>query len=344
MVSQLNISLPIIQAPMAGVQDASLALAVCEAGGLGSIPAAMMSAQQLTDNLQCMQASGMPYNVNFFAHNPPQVNASELDAWNEHLAPWFDEYGLSIAGVPAVPSRQPFSRETADLIGPFKPPVVSFHFGLPEVELVARIKSWGSLVISSATTLDEARWLEAHGADMVIAQGVEAGGHRGIFLTDDLSTQVPTMELVQACVAALSIPVVAAGGIGSAQQVQACLDAGAIAVQIGTTFLLCDEAGTNAFHRQVLQSGRAGMTHITNVFSGRPARSMENVAVTEIGPWSDVAPSFPLAGNAMGMLRQAAEAVGKDDFTPLWSGTNNRYCDTIPAGQMVRRLGGIKGA
>ena len=343
MVPQLNISLPIIQAPMAGVQDADLALAVCEAGGLGSIPAAMMSAQQLIDNLQRMQASGMPYNINFFTHNPPQVNASELDAWNEHLAPWFDEYGLSIADVPAAPSRQPFSSETADLIEPFKPPVVSFHFGLPEVELVARIKSWGSLVISSATTLDEARWLEASGADMVIAQGVEAGGHRGIFLTDDLTTQMPTMDLVKACVEALSIPVIAAGGIGSAQQVQACLAAGAVAAQIGTTFLLCNEAATNAFHRQALQSDNAGVTHLTNVFSGRPARSMENLAVTKIGPWNKLAPSFPLAGNAMGLLRKAAESHGKDDFTPLWSGTNNRHCDTIPAGQMARRLADIEG-
>lgn len=341
MLPQLNIEVPIVQAPMAGVQDADLALAVCAAGGLGSIPAAMMSSQQLADNLQRMQASGKPYNVNFFCHQPPLIKASEMAAWNQHLAPWFDAYGLGIEDVPTRPSRQPFSADSADLLEQYKPPLVSFHFGLPKAELVARIKTWGSLVISSATTLEEACWLEANGADMVIAQGVEAGGHRGLFLSDDLSTQVPTMDLVEACVAQLSVPIIAAGGIGSAQQVEKCLDAGAAAAQIGTTFLLCDEAATNGFHRRALQSQNAAITHLTNVFSGRPARSMENLSVTEIGPWSELAPSFPLAGNAMGMLRKVAEAAGKDDFTPLWSGTNNRYCDAIPAGQMVRRLAGL---
>ena len=341
---QLNTSLPIIQAPMAGVQDADLALAVSAAGGLGSIPAAMMSAQQLTDNLARMQASGLPYNVNFFTHQTPHIDRAELDAWNGHLSTWFEDYDLSVEDVPVVPSRLPFSDVNADLLEAYKPPVVSFHFGLPSAELVERIKSWGTVILSSATTLAEARWLEANGVDMVIAQGVEAGGHRGIFLTDDLTTQVPTMELVQACVAELSVPVIAAGGIGSAQQVHACLDAGAVAVQVGTTFLLCDEAATNAFHRRALQNENANVTHLTNVFSGRPARSMENLAVTEIGPWNELAPSFPLAGNAMGLLRKAAEAAGKDDFTPLWSGTNNRYCDAIPAAQMVRRLAGIEGA
>lgn len=341
MLAPFNIPLPIIQAPMAGVQDADLALAVCAAGGLGSIPAAMMSQQQLADNLQRMQASGLPYNVNFFTHQSPIVDSAELAAWNNELSPWFDTYGLSVDQVPEAPSRQPFSQTNADLLEQFKPAVVSFHFGLPEAELVARIKSWGSIVLSSATTLAEAQWLENNGADVVIAQGIEAGGHRGMFLTADLSSQVPTMALLRACKAALTIPVIAAGGMGTAAQVQACLDAGAIAVQVGTTFLLCDEAGTNAFHRQALQSDNAGATHITNVFSGRPARSMENLAVTKIGPWNDLSPSFPLAGNAMGMLRKAAEAAGKDDFTPLWSGTNNRGCDSIPAGQMVRRLAGV---
>lgn len=343
MLQDMNIRYPIVQAPMAGVQDADLALAVSAAGGLGSIPAAMMSAQQLRDNLARMQASGLPYNVNYFTHQAPHIDRAELDAWNEHLSTWFEDYDLSLEEVPTEPSRQPFSDANADLLEQYKPPVVSFHFGLPSAELVERIKSWGTVILSSATTLAEARWLEANGVDMVIAQGIEAGGHRGIFLTHDLATQVPTMELVQACVAELSVPVIAAGGIGSAQQVQACLDAGAVAVQVGTTFLLCDEAATNAFHRKALQHENASVTHLTNVFSGRPARSMENLAVTEIGPWNVLAPSFPLAGNAMGLLRKAAEAAGKDDFTPLWSGTNNRYCDTIPAAQMVRRLAGIEG-
>lgn len=344
MLQDLNIRWPVIQAPMAGVQDADLALAVSAAGGLGSIPAAMLSAQQLRANLERMQASGLPYNVNFFCHQPPPVDKAELHAWQQQLSPWFDAYALSADSVPQAPSRQPFNEDNADLLAQFQPPVVSFHFGLPKAELVARIKSWGTLVMSSATTLDEARWLEANGADIVIAQGLEAGGHRGIFLSDDLTTQLPTMALLTACVAELSIPVIAAGGIGTKDQVQACLNAGALAVQIGTTFLLCHEAATNEFHRQALQSDNANVTQITNVFSGRPARSMENVAVTEIGPWNEHAPRFPLASNAMGLLRKAAEAEGKDDFTPLWSGTNNRACDTIAAGQMVRRLMGVEEA
>ncbi len=339
---QLPIRLPIVQSPMAGVQDADLALAVSAAGGLGSIPAAMMSAGQLADNMARMQASGLAYNVNFFCHQPPKVKLDALEAWHKRLSPWLDKYDLASKNIPLEPSRQPFSAANADLLAQFKPPVVSFHFGLPAADLVARIKGWGGLVMSSATTLEEAEWLADKGADVVIAQGIEAGGHRGIFLTADLATQLPTMELLQACVANLEVPIIAAGGIGTQAQVQACLDAGAAAVQVGTTFLLCDEAATNAFHRRALQSEGANKTHLTNVFSGRPARSMENVAVTEIGPWSDVVPSFPLAGNAMGLLRKAAEAVGKDDFTPLWSGTNNRACDTIPAAQMVRRLAGVE--
>jgi len=210
----LGIELPLIQAPMAGVQGSALAIAVCNAGGLGSLPCAMLTPDALRSELAAIaDATPRPFNVNFFCHSPPIPDPQREAAWRASLAGYFREFGIDATTIPAGAGRNPFTAETADVIGAFRPPVVSFHFGLPSPELVARVKGWGARVLSSATTVAEARWLEAHGADIIIAQGYEAGGHRGMFLTDDLATQIGTLALVRQLVREVRVPVVAAGGI-----------------------------------------------------------------------------------------------------------------------------------
>ncbi|TCO76012.1 nitronate monooxygenase [Plasticicumulans lactativorans] len=330
---------PIIQAPMAGVQGSALAIAVSAAGGLGSLPCAMLGPDALRSELAAIRSrTDRPFNVNFFCHTPPVPSAEREAAWRSALAPYYREFGLDPAAVPAGPGRAPFSAEFAEVLSEFEPPVVSFHFGLPAADLLARVKAWGATILSSATTVDEARWLEAHGADAVIAQGVEAGGHRGMFLSDDLSTQVGTFALLPQVVRAVRCPVIAAGGIADAQGVAAALALGAAGVQIGTAYLLCPEATTSPLHRAALQSDAAGHTALTNLFTGRPARGIVNRLIRELGPLSSAAPAFPLATAAIAPLRTAAESRGSGDFSPLWSGQNVSGCQTIPAGELTRRF------
>src|SRR6185436_13714124 len=214
----------------------------------------------------------------------------------------------------------------------------SFHFGLPSAELLARVKSWGSKVLSSATTVDEARWLEARGVDAIIAQGAEAGGHRGLFLSEDLSTQVGTFALVPQVARAVKVPVIAAGGIADADGAAAAIALGASGVQIGTAYLLCPEATTSAVHRAALKSQAARDTALTNLFTGRPARGIVNRVIRELGPINAEAPAFPLATSAITPLRAKAEAQGSGDFSPLWSGQNATGCREIPAGELTRTL------
>lgn len=322
---------------MAGVQDAELAMAVGRAGALGSLPAAMLSAQALEAQLQQLQASGLPYNVNFFTHTQPPADAQAQAQWLRALGPYYQELGLDASGPLPSASRQPFSAEAAEVLERFGPAVVSFHFGLPEPGLLARVKRLGTRVLSSATTLEEALWLQAHGADAVIAQGLEAGGHRGHFLGQGLHRQQDTLSLVSQLVPALSVPVIAAGGLADAAGVQAARARGAEAVQVGTAFLLCPEARTSALHRARLQDASAP-TELTNLFSGGLARSLVNRAMRELGPVSDQAPPFPLATGAIAPLRAQAEALGRDDFTPLWSGMNRQHLRAVPAAEVVRRL------
>lgn len=333
----LDILPPIVQAPMAGVQNHRLAVAVCEAGGLGSLPAAMLSASDLQSELQALkQSTPSPYNVNFFCHATPTPDAARELAWHQTLAPYYRELGLDPEHIPKGPGRVPFSTEAANILEAFRPTVVSFHFGLPSPELVARVKSWGSLVLSSATTVHEALWLQAHGADAIIAQGLEAGGHRGMFLTEDLSTQIGTFALLPQIVQAVQVPVIAAGGIASPAGVAAAKALGAAAVQIGTAYLCSHEATTSALHRSVLQSPTAQHTALTTLFSGRPARGVVNRLMRDLGPLNPVAPAFPLTTAAIAPLRTAAEAAGSSDFTPLWSGQNASACCHLPAADITR--------
>jgi nitronate monooxygenase len=335
----VGIELPIIQAPMAGVQGSALAVAVANAGGLGSLPCAMLGPDALRRELTAIRdQTARPVNVNFFCHVPPTPNAEREVAWRAILSRYYEEFGLDPSTIPEGVVRAPFSSEAADVLSEFRPAVVSFHFGLPSAELLARVRAWGAKVFSSATTVEEACWLEARGVDAIIAQGVEAGGHRGMFLSEDLDTQLSTLALVPQIVRAVKTPVIAAGGIADAKGVAAALALGAAGVQVGTAYLLCPEATTSAVHRAALKSEAARRTALTNVFTGRPARGIVNRVVREIGPISTAAPAFPLAASALAPLRAKAESLGSGDFSPLWSGQNASGCKEIPAAQLTREL------
>jgi nitronate monooxygenase len=334
----LGIDLPIIQAPMAGVQDARLAVAVSNAGGLGSLPCAMLSLDAMRTELAYIAAhTTRPYNVNFFCHTPPASDADRDAAWLAVLAPYYRELALDSTSPSSSVTRTPFDADAAAILEEFKPPVVSFHFGLPQPELLARVRG-GARIMSSATTVDEARWLEAHGADVIIAQGLEAGGHRGMFLSDDLTAQVGTFALLPQIVRAVRVPVVAAGGIATAAGVAAARALGAAGVQVGTAYLLCPEATTSAVHRAALAGDASRHTAVTNVFTGRPARGIVNRLVREVGPISDAVPRFPLALSALAPLRAAAERQGRDDFSPMWCGQNASGCRELPAQTLTRDL------
>ena len=335
----LGTELPIIQAPMAGVQVGALAVAVSECGGLGSLPCAMLTLETMRKELAAIRAgTDKPYNVNFFCHTPPTPDAEREAAWRKLLAPYFRELGVDADAIPAGPGRAPFSDAAADVLEEFQPRVVGFHFGLPPASLLARVKRGGSKVLASATTVAEGLWLEANGADAIIAQGAEAGGHRGIFLSDDWSTQLGTFALVPQIVTAVKVPVIAAGGIADADGVAAAMALGAAGVQVGTAYLLCPEATTSAVHRAALQSDAARETALTNLFTGRPARGIVNRLMKELGPISGLAPAFPLAGSAIAALRAKAEARGMGDFSPLWCGQNVSGCKELPAGELTREL------
>ena len=334
-----RLAAPVIQAPMAGVQDHRLTAAVCEAGGLGSLAAAMLTPESLQAELQALgSVTDRPYNVNFFCHTPPAADPVQEAAWQQVLSPYYLGMGLDPANMPSGAGRVPFGHDSADVLEAFRPAVISFHFGLPAPDLLARVKSWGSLVLSSATTVQEAVWLQAHGADAVIAQGLEAGGHRGMFLTDDLSTQMGTFALLPQIVQAVQLPVIAAGGIGSAPGVAAAQALGAAGVQIGTAYLCSHEATTSALHRAALQSPEAQHTALTRLFSGRPARGIVNRLMRELGPLNPAAPAFPLATAAIAPLRAAAEARGLSDFTPLWSGQNAATARSLSAADITREM------
>ncbi|PKM25080.1 MAG: 2-nitropropane dioxygenase [Gammaproteobacteria bacterium HGW-Gammaproteobacteria-13] len=335
----LGTPLPLIQAPMAGVQLHGLTAAVSNAGALGSLPCAMLDAAGLRKELQALsEKTSKPYNLNFFCHTPPAVDSAREATWREALSPYYTELGIDPDSIASGPGRLPFSAEMADLLDEFRPAVVSFHFGLPSAELLARVKACGAKVLSSATTVEEALWLQANGADAIIAQGLEAGGHRGMFLTDELSSQLGTFALLPQIIQAVQLPVIAAGGIADATGVRAAMALGAAGVQIGTAYLCCDEASTSAIHRAALYSPAAQHTALTNLFSGRPARGIVNRLMRELGPISPLAPAFPLATAAIAPLRSAAESQGSGDFSPLWAGQNASGCKNIGAAELTREL------
>jgi len=322
---------------MAGVQGSTLAIAVSQAGGLGSLPCAILGPDQIQQELKAITAAtSRPYNVNFFVHRQPDPEPDRVAGWQDLLAPYYEELGVERTSVAAGPARLAFDHDAADVLEAFKPPVVSFHFGLPSSQLMARVKGWGSKIISSATTVDEARYLEANGVDAVIAQGLEAGGHRGMFLTADLNTQTGTFALVRQIAAAVKIPVIAAGGIADSRGAFAAMVLGASGVQVGTAYLLCPEAATSKVHRAALKSVAARVTAVTNVFTGRPARAIVNRLIREIGPMSAAAPAFPLAAAAVLPLRSKAEGLGSGDFTSMWAGQSAPLCREWNAAELTQ--------
>jgi nitronate monooxygenase len=335
----LGVELPVIQAPMAGVQGSALAIAVANAGGLGSLPCAMLSADQMRAELSAIRSqTNKPYNVNFFCHPQPTSDPQREARWRAELAPYYREFGIAPDAIVQSAGRAPFSEEAAEVLDEFKPAVVSFHFGLPAAGLMARVKAMGSLILSSATTVEEAIWLADHGVDAVIAQGWEAGGHRGMFAAEDLTTQMATFALLPQIVSAVKVPVIAAGSIADAAGVRAAMALGAVAVQVGTSYLLCPECSTSPVHRAALKSDARRHTAVTNIFSGRPARGIVNRIMMEKGPINNAVPAFPLAAAAMGPLRAKAEARGDGGFSPMWCGQNASGCRELPAAEITRML------
>ncbi len=334
-----GIELPIIQAPMAGATTVDMVVATARAGGLGSLPSAQLTAEGLRKALSEIRAAvKAPINVNFFSHILPPDDPAAQTRWRALLAPYYLEAGLDPAATVAGAGRAPFDAAFCEVVEEYRPEVVSFHFGLPDKALVRHVKGTGAKILSSATTVAEAVWLEANGVDAVVAMGFEAGGHRGNFLTNDMTTQVGTMALVPQVVDAVSVPVIAAGGIADGRGVAASLMLGASAVQVGTAYLFCPEAKIPIVHTNALAQAKDDSTAITNVFTGRPARGVVNRLMREIGPLSEAVPAFPTAGGALAPIRTAAEAAERDDFTNLWAGQAANLASWIGAEALTREL------
>lgn len=325
---------------MAGATTPEMVIAVSEAGGLGSLPSAQYNAEQLGAALDMIRAATKkPINVNFFAHTMPEDDPARQMAWQARLAPYYVEAGLDpVAPVPAG-GRAPFDTSFCEIVEAYRPEVVSFHFGMPDEKLVQRVQATEAKIISSATTVAEARWLVERGVHAVIAMGFEAGGHRGNFLTQDMATQVGTMALVPQIVDAVAVPVIAAGGIADARGIAAAFALGASATQLGTSYLFTPEAKIPLVHRAALEHAGDDNTALTNVFTGRPARGVMNRVMRELGPLSDLVPAFPTAGGALAPLRAKAEAAGSGDFTNLWSGQAAKLAQSLPSAELTALLG-----
>jgi nitronate monooxygenase len=339
LIDLFKIEHPIVLAPMAGAMDADLVIEVCEAGGLGSLPVAMLSERQMREQVAKIRSrTRKPLNLNFFCHTPPVLNNAREARWRDWLKPYYEELGIDPATPIPSSNRTPFDAALCAAVEELRPEIVSFHFGLPEAALLKRVKNAGCLVLSSATTADEARWLEQHGVDAVIAQGNEAGGHRGMFLTGDIGTQVGTFALVPQVVDAVKVPVIAAGAVTDARGIAAALALGAAGVQVGTAYLFCPESKISAPHRAALKSSRSDSTALTNLMTGRPARGIVNRVMRELGPVNEIAPEFPLAAGALAPLRAMAEAVGSGDFSPMWAGQAASLGSAMPARELTANL------
>jgi nitronate monooxygenase len=324
---------PIVLAPMAGIMDADLVIAAAQGGALGSLPCAMLSVEKAREQVNIIrQRVSAPVNMNFFCHKPVDADPKREAGWKQRLTPYYQELGLDPATPVNAANRAPFDAAMCELVEELKPEIVSFHFGLPDQALLGRVKAAGCIVISSATIVREAIWLEEHGADAIIAQGAEAGGHRGMFLTENIAEQPGTFALVPQVVDAVKVPVIAAGGIADGRGIAAAFALGAAGVQIGSAYLRCPESRV----AQALDDS----TVITNVMTGRPARGVANRVMREVGPISADAPAFPHAATGLGSLKAAAEKLGKVDFTNLWAGQAVRLGREMPAAELTRALAG----
>ncbi|NIJ07344.1 nitronate monooxygenase [Sphingomonas vulcanisoli] len=321
----------ILLAPMAGAGGVALAAAAMRGGALASLPCAMLDGGQIRAQVAELRALAPgPINLNFFAHEA--AGPFDNEAWHAALAPYAKALGVSAGPPPA--QRRPFDAEMAAVVEEVRPEAVSFHFGLPPADLLARVRAAGAFILSSATTVPEGRWLAERGVDAVIAQGWEAGGHSARFLPADPSSAMTTMALVPLLADATGLPIIAAGGIADGRGIAAAAMLGAAAVQIGTAFLACPESLISAHHRSRLAGDTAEETVMTNVFTGRLARGFPNRLTRELGPLSPITPPFPHAGDALAPLRAAAPA----DFANMWAGQAARLARTEPAEALSRRL------
>jgi nitronate monooxygenase len=333
-----GIELPIVQAPMANSTGIEMAIAVAEVGGLGSFPCATIAPEAMRDGVAAFKSATVkPLHMNFFCHQPGPPDPERDRAWLEHLAPYFAELGTAPPDLPLPAGHAPFGEADCAVVEELRPDIVSFHFGLPAEPLLARVKAAGCKVMSTATSLREAKHLAERGVDAIIAQGAEAGGHRGMFLETSVFSQVGTFALVRAIASAVDVPVIAAGGIGDARAIAAAFALGASAVQMGTAYLLCPEAYTPPLHRAAL-GDPARETAITNVLTGRPARGVVNRFMREQGPINAAAPVFPFGRPAIAPLRAKAEAQGSGDFSPLWSGQGPAPVADRSASDLTRKL------
>ena len=332
---------PIVLAPMAGIMDADLVIAAAQGGALGSLPCALISVEKAREQINIIrQRVSAPVNMNFFCHKAVDADPAREAGWKRRLGSYYNELGLDPAMPFDAANRAPFDAAMCALVEELKPEVVSFHFGLPDSALLRRVKAAGCIVISSATIVREAIWLEENGADAIIAQGAEAGGHRGMFLTENIAEQPGTFALVPQVVDAVKVPVIAAGGIADGRGIAAAFALGAAGVQIGSAYLRCPESRVIAPARVALAQARDDSTVITNVMTGRPARGVANRVMREVGPISPDAPAFPHSATALGPLKVAAEKQGKVDFTNLWAGQAVRMSREMPAAELTRALAG----
>jgi nitronate monooxygenase len=339
LLNLFKIENPIVLAPMAGVMDADLAIAVAQGGGLASLPCAMLSVDKAREQVNIIrQRVAAPVNMNFFCHTAVDADPVSEAGWRRRLASYYAELGLDPAAPVAAANRAPFDATMCALVEELKPEVVSFHFGLPEASLLARVKAAGCTVIASATIVKEAIWLEQHGVDAIIAQGAEAGGHRGMFLTDRLAEQPGLFALLPQVVDAVKLPVIAAGGIADGRGIAAAFALGAAGVQLGSAYLRCPESRVIAPARVALAAAGDESTVITNVMTGRLARGVANRVMREVGPVSPDAPAFPHAATGLTPLKVAAEKLGRVDFTNLWAGQAIGLGREMPAAELTRVL------
>ncbi|NQU56396.1 MAG: nitronate monooxygenase [Rhodospirillales bacterium] len=334
----LGLEVPIIQAPMAGSTTPELVCAVTNAGGLGSLGCAFYDAGQIASECQTMRATtNGAYNLNFFVHQEPGPGGEKGEATRETLRAYYEEFGLG--DVPAAVASSPsFDQAQLDAVLAAAPPIVSFHFGVPAADVMRAIKDIGAVILSTATTVSEARKLEDAGCDAVIAQGYEAGGHRGTFAPPYETGNVGTLSLVPQVVDAIDVPVIAAGGIADGRGIAAALALGASGVQIGTAFLTCPESAAHAVYRDALMNARDDETRLTSAFSGRPARGLENRYLKEMAGKEESLPGFPILNTLTGPLRKASAEAGKGDFMSLWSGQSAALSKALPAAELLQTL------
>ncbi|HJP68654.1 MAG TPA: nitronate monooxygenase [Sphingomicrobium sp.] len=323
---------PIVQAPMAGAAGTELCIAAIEGGALGSLPCALLGPEQVKRQVAEVRSRiNGPLNLNFFCHKMPKA-ADDL-AWRKLLAPYYEEYGAQPGTEGAL--RLPFDEEMCAIVEELGPKVVSFHFGLPEPELFQRVKATGALVFSSATNVEEAIWLEEQGVDAVIAQGFEAGGHTARFLGSDPAEAIGLFALLPQVADAVSVPVIAAGGIADGRGIAAAFVLGAAAAQLGTAYLHAPETPISEVHRSKLKQGG---TLLTNLYTGGWARGVRGRLIDELGPVRSEVPPYPLASAALAPIRAIAEKRGDFSFGPMWAGQAAPIGQPLGAADLTRKL------